>query len=146
MESAGCGGEHHSERRHSILDQADVDGVVVASTNELLRSVQRIDEEVGVAKVRDTASRNLFLGNDGHARRRLGKRGEDDELGSAIGFCHRRAVVLRFHLESSANDLEDRFAGFARGDGQFIDQPRAVDAQRGAIRIPPSSRTAAAFM
>ena len=55
-------------------------------------------------------------------------------------------VVLRFDLEAAPDDLEDRLARFARGLGEIVEESRVIHAQRGAIRIPPSRRTDAAFM
>ena len=94
----------------------------------------------------DSACRDLFLGDDGNARCRFGQRRENDQLRRSIGFGHRRAVAFSLDLEPAPDDREDCLARFARGVGQLIEQLRIVARQRGAIRMPPSSRTAAAFM
>ena len=95
---------------------------------------------------RDAARGDFFLRDHRHTGRGARQRCEDDQLGGAVGFRHRRSVALGFNLEAAAHDLEDRFARLARRLGQLVEEARVIDHQRGAIRIPPSSRTAAAFM
>src|SRR5437868_4475082 len=53
--------------------------------------------------------------------------------------------MLRLNLKPASHDLENRLARFARRLGNVIEEA-AMAHQRGAILIPPSSRTAAAFM
>ena len=138
--------EHHAKARRSIHDQGDVDGVIVTAADELLGSVERIDEEEGVFVRRDSTRCDLLLGDHRNAWGRLRQRRENDQFGSSVGFRHRRAVAFRLDLESAPDDRADRFPGFARGLGDLEEEERIVARQRGAIRIPPSSLTAAAFM
>ena len=74
----------HAEARLPAGNQADVDGVVVAATNEFLGAVERVDQEISVAMRRDPAGRDLFLGNHGHARRSGFERAEDDLFGRPV--------------------------------------------------------------
>ena len=51
--------EHHAEPRRAAVDQADVDGVIVAAADELLGAVERIDQEIDVAMRGDAARPRL---------------------------------------------------------------------------------------
>ena len=55
-------------------------------------------------------------------------------------------VLLRLNVEAATHDRQDRFAGLPGGLGEFVDQAAVVVDQRGAIRMPPSRRMAAAFI
>ena len=76
-----------------LLDQADVDGVIVAAADEFLGPVERVDQEIGVVMRRDAAGGDFFFGDDRNARRRARQRREDDQLGRAVGFGDRRGVA-----------------------------------------------------
>ena len=89
-------------------------------------------------------SSSAITGTPGASAR---ERREDDQLGGAVGLGHRRSVALGLDVEAAADDLEDRLARLARGVGEVVGPAlRRSHAQRGAIRMPPSSRTEAAFM
>ena len=103
-------------------DQPDVDRVIVAAADELLRPVERIDQEIGVAMRRDAAGGDFLLGDDRHARRGLRQGSEDDQLGRAVRFGDRRRVLLVLDVEAAANDLEDRLARLARRYGNVFEK------------------------
>src|SRR5206468_12564338 len=107
---------------------------------------ERVDEEVGMVVGRYPAGGHFFLGNHWNARRQRGQRSEDDQFGRPVSLGYRRRIPLRFNLEALSNNLEDRRARFTRRLGDAVDQAPIFAHQRGAIRIPPSRRTAAAFM
>ena len=109
--------------RNAALDQPDVDSVIVAAPDELLGPVERIDKEIGVVVRRDSAGSDLLFGDHRHAGRGSRKGREDHQLGRPIGFGDRRPVLLRLNLEAATHDRQDRFAGLARGLGEFVDQP-----------------------
>jgi hypothetical protein len=92
---------------------------------------------------RDPARRHFLLRDHRDSGRRSRQRGEDDQLGGAVGLGDRRPAGLGCDVDAAANDRQDRLARLARGVGQLVE--KALVAQRGAIRMPPSSRTAAAF-
>ena len=94
----------------------------------------------------NAAGGDLLFGDHGHTRCSARKSGEDDQLGCAVRFGHRRGITLLFDFETAPNDFQNGVAGFPRRLGDIVEEPRMVGHQRGAIRIPPSSRTDAAFM
>ena len=146
MQPPICRCKDDTELGHARLDQPDVDGIVIAAANEFLGSVERIDQEVDVVVGRDSACSHFLLGDHRNARSGARQRSQDDQLGGAVGFGHWRGVTFRFDLKAAPHDLEDRLARFACRLGEIVDEPNVIDHQRGAIRIPPSRRTAAAFM
>ena len=103
-------------------DQPDVDRVIVAAADELLRPVERIDEEIGVAMCRDAAGGDFLLGDDRNARRGLRQGGEDDQLSRTVRFGDRRRILLVLYVEAAADDLEDRLARLARRYGNVFEK------------------------
>ena len=93
----------------------------------------------------DSARGDLLLGDDRNPGRRARERGEDDQLGGAVGLGDRRGVGFPFDLEAAADNLEDRLARLARSLANLIEQALAHLRQRGAIRMPPSRRTYSAL-
>ena len=89
---------------------------------------------------------DFLFGDDRNSGRRPRERSQDNQLGRAIRLGDRRFIPLRFHFEAAPDDREDGFACLSRGCGQVLGEPPVIGLQRGAIRIPPSRRTAAAFM
>ena len=89
MQSAGRRRIDHAERRDTVFDQADVHRVVAAAPDELLGSIERVDEETGVAVRGDSPGRHFLFGDDRDPWSRTGERCEDDELGRVIGFGDR---------------------------------------------------------
>ena len=146
MQPPGRRREHHAEPRRSAFDQSDVDRIIVAAADELLGAVKRVDQEIELIVRRDAPGRDLLLGDHRNPRRGPRERSKDEQLGRAVRFGDGRRVALRFDIEAAPYDRENGLASFARGIRQIVHQASVVDAQRGAIRIPPSSRTAAAFM
>src|SRR6185503_2657020 len=120
------GREHHAQARRTVDDQADVDGIIVAAANELPGAVERVDQEIDVVVGRDASGGHLFLGDHRNARRGAGERGENDQLGRAVGLRHRRAVNLALNLETPRDNLEDRLTGLARGDGDLVEKLQLV--------------------
>ena len=109
--------EHHAESWRGPFDQTDIDGVVVAAADEFLRSVERVDEKIGVAVSGDSADGDLLFGNDWHARSRARQCGEDDKLGRSVGFSDGRRISFGLNLEAATDNCPNRFAGFARSLG-----------------------------
>lgn len=68
-----------------MLDQADVDGEIVAASDEFLGAVQRIDEEERTVHVGHAAGGGLLLRDDRNMRRDLAQAGEDRRLRRVIG-------------------------------------------------------------
>ena len=130
MKPLGRGSEDGAEMRSAIHDQPDVDRVIVAAADELLRPVERIDQEIGVAMRRDSAGRDFLLGDDRNARRGPRQSGEDDQLGRAVRFGDRRRVLLVLDVEAAANDLQDRLARLARRYGNVFEEPRVIRSTR----------------
>ena len=126
MKPPGCRREHDSQPGRSAFDQPDIHRIIVAAANELLGSVEGVDEEVDIVMRGDAAGCHLFLRDHRNSGRSAGQRGEDDQLGRAVGFGDGRGIELGFDLEPAPHDLEDRFARFARGHRQIVDQPRMV--------------------
>src|SRR3954452_22292081 len=137
--------EHHTEHRGVPFDQADVHRVIRAPANELFGSIERVDEKIGVAVRRNAPGGDFLFGDNGNSGSRARQRREDYQLGRAIGFGDWRKIVLGLDVEAASDDCLDRFARFTRRLGEIVEETRIVDHQRGAIRIPPSSRMAAAF-
>ena len=99
--------------RRAVLDQRDVDGEVPAPLDELLRSIERIDQNERVR--RQIVARQLFLGDDGDVRERRPEPFADDLVGGEIGLGDRRRVGLGHHLEIGPGiDLHDPRARLER--------------------------------
>src|SRR3954468_24539897 len=96
--------EYNSELRHAALDEADVDGVVIAAATEFLCPVERIDKKVGVVVRRNPSCGDFLFGDHWHARRRSSQRSQDDKFRRAIGFRDRGAILLLLDLEAPAHD------------------------------------------
>ncbi len=146
VQSSGRRRKHHAERRPSRFDQADVNRVVVPAANEFLRPIERIDQEITIAVRGNSAGGHLLFRDDRNTWGRSSQHRENDELGGPVGLGNRRGIALGFCLEATADDRSDRFTRFARRLGEIVEEAGVVSHQRGAIRIPPSSRTAAAFI
>ena len=68
VKPAGRRREHHAELGRAALDEADVDGVIVAAANEFLGAVERVDQEIGVVVRGNSPGRDFFFGDDRDAR------------------------------------------------------------------------------
>jgi len=90
--------------------------------------------------------RDFLFGNYRDSRRYPGKRGQDDQFCCSICRCHGGTVALRLHVEPATHDFEDCRACLARCLREIVEEAIRGHAQRGAMRMPPSKRTAAAFI
>ncbi len=54
------------------------------------------------------------------------ERGEDDQLGGAVGLGDRRGIRFPFDLKTAADDLEDRLAGVACSLADVVEQALAI--------------------
>ncbi len=104
-----------------MFDQGDVDGEIAPPLDELLRSIERIDQKEDIRG--EIVAGALFLGHDGN----FGECGRetiaDHAVGPKIGFGHRRRIGLGRHVEiGSSVDLHDLRARvecqFAEGGGE----------------------------
>ena len=66
--------------------------------------------------------------------------------GRAVRLGDGRGITFDLDFETAPDDLQDRGARFARRLGNGVEETGVFGHHRGAIRIPPSRRTAAAFM
>ncbi len=135
----------YPEMGQAIDNQPDIDGIVVAAANEFLGSVERINEEEGVAVRGDAAFGNFLLGDHRHAGRGGGERRQDDRLGGAVADRDGTEIALGLDLVAGRDQLQYLRSGRPRGDDTLLKQCGVVGDQRGAIRMPPSSRMLSAL-
>ena len=124
--------EDDAETRRAVDDQPDVDRVIVAAADELLGPVERIDQEIGVAVRRDAAGGDFLLGDHRHAGRGPRQRGEDDQLGRAVGLGDRRRVAASARRRSRG--------GRSRGSPRPPRAPRRRCLREVAALRPSSTR------
>ena len=77
---------HHPGHRCSSRDESNIDRIIVPATDELLGSIERIDKEVQVIVIGNSACSDLLLGDDGNPGRGARQGCEDDELCGPIRF------------------------------------------------------------
>ena len=110
-------GRHHARDRHSLVDQADVDGEVRIAAHERLGAVQRVDQEkawpdrVGRAELA-----GVFLRNHRHAGEQPLKSGQDQSLAALVGFGHRALIGLGGDHQPGLPQRQDQPGG---GGGQI---------------------------
>jgi hypothetical protein len=111
-------GIDHPAHGHTVLHKRDVHGEIAAPLNELLRAVQRIDDQEGPGV--DIMAAGLFLGHQRHIGKSLAKPRRDQRIGGFVGLGHGAVVGLRAHLEIIGTvDLHDAVTGQQRRTPQF---------------------------
>ena len=126
-------------------NQADVDRIIIATPDELLGPVERVDQEISVAVLRDAAGRDLLLGNHRNAGRGGLQRAEDDRLRRPIAHGDGGFIALGLDLEAGLHQSQDLRPRRTGGDHQNFEELLFVVDQRGAIRMPPSRRMLSAL-
>src|SRR4051812_14922775 len=129
VEAARRWREHHPELGCAMLDQSDIDGVIIPTTNEFLGAVQWIDEEEGVVVGWDSPRRHFLFSDDGYPRRSARECGQDDQLGRSVGLRYRRMIVLGFNVETAPDHLDNGLARFACRLGEIVEEAHVINHQ-----------------
>ena len=138
--------EDNAELRPVVLNEADVHGIVVAAANELPGAVERVDQEIGLAVLGNAPRGHLFLGYYRNPWGSPRQRRENDQLGCPVSVSDGGRISFGLGFEAAADNLQNRLPRLARRLGKIVEEAGVVAHQRGAIRMPPSRRIAAAFM
>jgi hypothetical protein len=117
-----------AEQRDTVGHQRDVHGELAAAGEELLGSVERIDQEEAAAERRDHVVRPLFRQRRDFGDQLLQPVG-DDAVSGKVGFGDRGSVALALDLYRIAVDRDDRKPGLHHQIGERPHQVR----RRGAV-------------
>ena len=104
-----------------MLDKADIDRVVVTAAHELLRTIERVDEEISRAMGRDAPCSHLLFGDHWNAGRGAGEAGKNDQFRGSIRLGYWRRIALGLDFKTAPNDVQDRLTRFARCVGNLLD-------------------------
>ncbi len=118
-------GIERAERRHAILDEADIDGEFAALGDEFAGAVERIDQQEGAARGLAAALRHRFLGDHRHAGQQLFEARAQQFLGGEVGGGDRALIGLGAGLEALGADAHHHRAGGKRRLGK-ADQQRRI--------------------
>ena len=110
-----------AERRHAIGHQREIDSELVAARDELLGSIQRIDQEEAVLERRGDAG-GAFFRQHADVRTQPRQAIRDDAVGGEVGLCYRRAIGFLVDVHGAAPNRADRHARFDHQCRQRFDQ------------------------
>ena len=118
------GGVDDAQHRLARSDQCDIDGELAIAADELLGTVQGVDEpEAATADLGQPPGGYALLGDDGDARRQGFQRLDDEPLGGLVGFGDRRGIRLRTYREIATVDAHDHLARPLGDAANLVDDP-----------------------